>query len=341
MKKALFIGFLFWYIPQSYGQELSLVPTIDSTRLGLKHSLDSLLKNTPKEVNISVLKQILKEISPKKEKKEHIGWKTKGKSSLLFNQSAFNFDWQGGGTSNIAGNAVFNYEFNYKKKSFSWNNKILGDYGLSFLRNEPFARKTNDRIEFNSRLGQRIKKSNWNYSFFINFLSQFDIGYEFSTDPNTDETIRIEQTHFFSPAFIQAGPGFLWKKNDNLSINIAPVTSRIILVDRKFTTTEGYQDGDFFGVNQGETARYEFGGSLAANLKFLIAKNLTFENILTLYSNYIENPKNVDVDYTTNINLKLNKYISFSFIFQSIYDDNATSAFQVRQVSGIGLDYSF
>ncbi|GAA4273288.1 DUF3078 domain-containing protein [Aquimarina gracilis] len=341
MKRVFVTIFLLFYITHTFCQKEKKVKQLDSIQSNLKKSLDSILKSTPNDLNIIVLKDILKEITPKKQKEEHIGWKTKGKFSLLFNQSAFNFDWQGGGTSNIAGNAVANYEFNYKRKSLTWDNKILADYGLSFLKDEEFARKTNDRIEFNTRLGQRIKESNWNYSFFANFLSQFDKGYEFSTDPDTDETIRIEQTHFFSPAFIQAGPGLLWKKSDDLSINIAPVTSRMIFVDKEFTNVEGYQDGDYFGVDAGESTRFEFGGALAANLKFSITQNLTVENILNLYSNYIEDPANVDMDYTFNLNLKINRYISFSFVFQSIYDDNATSAFQIRQVTGIGLDYKF
>ncbi|MDY8135293.1 DUF3078 domain-containing protein [Aquimarina sp. 2201CG5-10] len=341
MKKPIFIFFLCFCIAKSLGQEEKKVKNLDSIQINLKKSLDSLLAKTPNELNSIVLKQILKEISPKKKKPEHIGWRAKGKFSLLFNQSAFNFDWQGGGTSNIAGNAAVNYEFNYKKNSLTWDNKILADYGLTFLRGENFARKTNDRIELNSRLGQQIRQSLWNYSLFINFRSQFAKGYRFSQDPDTDETIRTEETHFFSPAFIQIGPGLLWKKSDNLNINIAPVTSRMIFVDDQFTSGPDYVDGDYFGVDAGKNSRFEFGGSFAAYAKFKLVKNITVENILNLYSNYIEDPYNIDIDYTLNLNLVVNKYISGNFAFQAIYDDNATSGFQIREVIGLGLNYEF
>ncbi len=315
---------------------------LDSIQVNLKRSLDSILKNTPSALNIMILKQKLKEITPKKPKEEeHVGWRSKGKFSLLFNQSAFNFDWQGGGTSNVAGNAVLNYEFNYKKKSLTWDNKILADYGLTFLRGEDFARKTNDRIELNSRLGQRIGQSFWNYSLFVNFRSQFAKGYRFSKDPVTDETIRIEETHFFSPAFIQIGPGLLWKKSDNLNVNIAPVTTRMIFVDDQFTSGEDYVDGDYFGVDAGKSSRFEFGGSLAAYAKFKLFKNVTMEHLLNVYSNYIEDPANIDLDYTLNINLVVNKYITGNFAFQAIYDDNATGGFQIREIIGLGLNYEF
>ncbi|OED38364.1 hypothetical protein AB832_04655 [Flavobacteriaceae bacterium (ex Bugula neritina AB1)] len=303
--------------------------------------MDSLLKNTPKELNAIVLKNILKDIAPKVVEKSSEGWKKLGKFSLFFNQSAFNYDWQGGGTSNIAGNTTIHYELNYKRKNLTWDTKILADYGLTFLRGENFSRKTNDRIEFNSRLGQRIKESFWNYSLFINFRSQFAKGYRFSKDTDTDRTIRTEETHFFSPAFIQIGPGLLWKRNDNHHVNIAPVTSRMIFVDKQFTNGPDYVDGDYFGVDTNKSSRFEFGGSLSAYTKFKIIKNVTMEHILNLYTNYIETPYNVDIDYILNINLIVNKYISGNLVFQAIYDDNATSGFQIREVIGLGLNYKF
>ncbi len=341
MRRIVLFIFLFVSLSNISGQEKKEIKQLDSIQVRLTRSLDSLLQNTTKELNIIVLNNLLKKLNPKPVKKPHVGWKSFGKFSFFFNQSAFNFDWQGGGTSNIAGNTALNYEFNYKKNSLTWDNKILADYGLTFLKGENFARKTNDRIELNSRLGQRIGETNWNYSLFINFRSQFAKGYSFTKDPDTDETIRTEETHFFSPAFIQIGPGLLWKKSDDFNFNIAPVTSRMIFVDDQFTTTPDYVDGDYFGVDAGKSSRFEFGGSLAAYAKFKVIKNVTVENILNLYSNYIEDPYNVDIDYTLNLNLVVNKYISGSFAFQAIYDDNATSGFQIREVIGLGLNYEF
>ncbi|WP_246615942.1 DUF3078 domain-containing protein [Aquimarina litoralis] len=341
MRKIVVFIFLCFLLMDAFGQEKKEIKQLDSIQVQLERSLDSLLQNTPKELNTIVLKNLLNKLNPKPIEKPHIGWRSFGQFSFFFNQSAFNYDWQGGGTSNVAGNLALNYELNYKKNSLTWDNKIIADYGLTFLKGENFARKTNDRLELNSRLGQRIAESFWNYSLFVNFRSQFAKGYSFSKDPDTDETIRTEETHFFSPAFLQIGPGILWKKSDNLNINIAPVTSRMIFVDDQFTTTPDYVDGDYFGVDAGKSSRFEFGGSLAAYVKFTIIKNVTMEQLLNLYSNYIEDPYNVDIDYTLNINLIVNKYISGSFAFQAIYDDNATSGFQIREVLGLGLNYEF
>jgi hypothetical protein len=66
---------------------------------------------------------------------------------------------------------------------------------------------------------------------------------------------------------------------------------------------------------------------------------VTFENMLNLYANYLEDPQNVDLDYTGKLNMKVNDYLSANFIFQTIYDDNAVRAFQVREVLGVGFTY--
>ncbi|MGO3260928.1 MAG: DUF3078 domain-containing protein [Mesonia sp.] len=276
------------------------------------------------------------------------GWIGSGSVSLLFNQAAFNNEWQGGGTSNYAGNLNLTYDLNYKKEDITWDNRLLADYGLTKSKDQEFTRKTNDRLELNSIVGKQVNESNWYYSFFLNFKTQFSKGYEYSDvdvlDPISgdvigQEEIRTETTHFLSPGYLQAGPGMLWKKDDNLSVNIAPATARLIFVDDAFTSTPGYTDGDYYGVDQGESTRFEFGASISAYAKFKLVENVTFENILSLYANYLEDPQNVDIDYTGNINMKINDFLSASFILQAIYDDNAVKGFQVREVLGVGLTY--
>src|SRR5690606_2479635 len=148
------------------------------------------------------------------------GWTRAGNISLLFNQAAFNHEWTGCGTSIYSGNLSLTYDFTYKHDKISWNYRLIGEYGITKNRDDKHSRKTNDRLELNSILGQQIKESNWYYSLFLNFKSQFAPGYEFNEDLNPDDAgYRTETTHFLSPAYIQFGPGMLWKKSDNLYVD--------------------------------------------------------------------------------------------------------------------------
>ena len=253
-------------------------------------------------------------------------WTRKGVFTFLANQSSFS-NWQAGGQNNFAGNVGINYDFNYKNGDWNWDNKIILAYGLTKIKGAD-TQKTDDRIELNSLLGKKAS-GEWFYSAFFNFKTQMDTG----LDPAT-QTVKI--SHFFSPAFFQFGPGMLWKKSDNLKVNFAPATSKLIIVHDHFT-----EFGSSFGVEQGDTSRYELGAAINGYYKFNLMENVSVENTLNFYSNYLEDPQNVDIDYQLNIVMKINKYLSTNFAFQTIYDDNAFRGFQTKQIIGLGVNYGF
>jgi hypothetical protein len=99
--------------------------------------------------------------------------------------------------------------------------------------------------------------------------------------------------------------------------------------------------GASFGVAQGQSTRFELGAAINGYYKFQIMENVTVEQILNLYSNYLEDPQNVDLDYQLNVVMKINKVLSTNFAFQTIYDDNAFRGFQTRQIIGLGVSYGF
>jgi hypothetical protein len=253
------------------------------------------------------------------------GWTKKGTFTFLANQATFN-NWLAGGQSNLSGNIAANYDFNYKSEKWNWDNKIIAGYGLTKIKNQD-VQKSDDRLVYNSLAGRKAG-GNWFYSLFFNFQTQFDSGFDLGSG--------IKTSHFFSPAYFQFGPGMLWKKSDNLKVNIAPATSKLIVVHPHFT-----EFGSSFGVEQGDSTRFEFGAAINGYYKFDVMENVSVENILNLYSNYIEDPQNVDIDYTLNVAMKINKYLTTNFAFQTIYDDNAFRGFQTRQVIGLGVNYGF
>lgn len=271
------------------------------------------------------------------------GWKRLGNASILFNQAAFNNSWTTGGINSIALDLNASYDLNYLKGDWTWDNKFIAAYGRARIDGSD-SQKTNDRFQINSLLGKKAF-GYWSYSFFGNLLTQFDDGIAPSTvkaQLANGQTVDVldpdapKNSQLFSPAFIQFGPGMLWKKSDNLKVNIAPATSKLILVNGQFT-----ENGSSFGVEQGDTSRYELGAGLQGYYKLNVIKNLSMENILNLFSNYLEQPENVDIDYIMNLVLKVNKYISTNLTFQAVYDHNTIQEFQIRESFGVGFNYGF
>ncbi len=275
------------------------------------------------------------EVTPAAADNDTIGpWTKKGNASLLFNQSTFN-NWLAGGENNISGSVGLNYDINYKKGPWTWDNKFIAAYGLVKTKTSSFAKKTDDKLEINSILGRQAAER-WYYSAFLNFKTQFTKGYNYTNDENGVE-IRQEYTNFMSPGYLLVGPGMLYKRDDNFKINLSPATSKFTFVNSDFTLP----DEAYFGVEEGKTLRYELGFNASLYYKLDVIANVTFENILNLYSNYLEDPQNVDLDYQLNVVMKINRYLTTNLSFQTIYDDNAFRGFQIRQVFGVAVNYGF
>lgn len=266
-------------------------------------------------------------------------WTITGENTFLINQSSFS-NWAAGGVNSFAGNLIFNYDFNYKKDKWNWDNKVLAAYGQTFQK-ETDWRKNDDRFALNSLLGYEASQY-WLYTFFMNFNTQFANGYDYSGDE------RKKISAGFAPAYLSFGPGMAFKKSDNFKVNISPAAARLI-----FVTDEELSNAGAFGVDPGKKSRFEFGASLDAYYKVPLMENITLENILKLYSNYLEDPQNVDVDYTANLFMEVNRFITVNAGVQLIYDDNTDvpkvkngvetqgPGLQVRQILGAGITYKF
>ena len=265
-------------------------------------------------------------------------WKNSGNALFLVNQSSFS-NWTSGGQSSISGTLKIDYNFNFSDNGWDWDTKVISNFGLNKISGSDFLKKTDDRIEINSVLGKKFNNDiigRWSYSSFFNFQTQFAKCYRFGKDANGNPN-RTEKSRFFSPATVQLGVGMYWKKSKNLWVNVAPMTGKLILVNRRFTENLN-ENQTFFGVKKGGNSRFELGASVRSYYKSEIFENVTMENRLSLYSDYLDRPQNIDFDCTFNFIMKVNQYVSTNLIFQFVYDDNEIKRVQVREVLGVGLN---
>jgi hypothetical protein len=265
-------------------------------------------------------------------------WKNSGNALFLVNQSSFS-NWTSGGQSSISGTLKIDYNFNFSDNGWDWDTKVISNFGLNKISGSDFLKKTDDRIEINSVLGKKFNNDiigRWSYSSFFNFQTQFAKGYRFGRDANGNPN-RTEKSRFFSPATLQLGVGMYWKKSKDLWVNVAPMTGKLILVNRRFTENLN-ENQTYFGVKKGGNSRFELGASIRSYYKSEIFENVTMENRLSLYSDYLDRPQNIDFDCTFNFIMKVNQYVSTNLIFQFVYDDNEIRKVQVREVLGVGLN---
>jgi len=77
-----------------------------------------------------------------------------------------------------------------------------------------------------------------------------------------------------------------------------------------------------FGVEAGQHTRFELGGYLRWNISFDLMENVTWTHQLDLFSNYLNQPGNIDVNWTGLLELKVNELLRTTISTHLIYDDD-------------------
>lgn len=265
-------------------------------------------------------------------------WKTKGSFAINASQTTFS-NWAAGGMNSVAGNSFFNYTANFKRNKMSWDNSV--DLGIGYIKqgDEKFF-KNDDRIVLSSKYG-RYAFEHFYYSGLLSFRSQFTDGYKSITDDT-----RVSS--FLAPAYITVSIGMDYKPNDNFSLLISPLAGRTTIVRDSLLSAAGA-----FGVTPGKNVRYEFGGVMKIDFKWDIMENISYRTTMELFSNYLEKPQNIDVNWDNVLNMKINSYFSANIRSTLIYDDDIKIQYdpdnpdkkgprlQMRNIFGIGLTFNF
>lgn len=264
-------------------------------------------------------------------------WKGSGNFSANFSQVSLT-NWAAGGESSMSGVFLMNYQANYKKDSLSWDNYFGLGYG--FLKNNgDDLRKSTDRIDINSKIGYSTA-GKWNYAGLVSFKSQFAPGYNYPRVPDDSPISK-----FLAPAYINLALGMDYK-NEILSLFISPATGKFTIVNDDALSASGE-----FGVDPGKKFRAEMGGSARLTFKKEIVKNVSAQTKLDLFSNYFNNPENIDVDWTFMLNMKVNEWLSANLVTQLKYDDDvkilnqdtnhSAPMVQFMEMFGVGLSFKF
>lgn len=262
-------------------------------------------------------------------------WKISGETALNFSQVSLT-NWAAGGQSSVSGNAFFNIGANYEKGKNIWINKLELAYGLQKQGEEDF-RKTNDKIDLSTSYGYEAAK-NWYYTSILSFRSQFSDGYDY---PNDSVVIST----FLAPAYVIGALGMEYRPNEHFSAAIMPFSGKLTIVNDDTLSAQGA-----FGVDPGDKTRIEFGGTVQLAYKQQIVENVDLQSTLQLFSNYLENPQNIDINWETMINMKINEFLSANITTTLIYDHdikitdqdgNTGPRTQFKEVFGLGLSYKF
>ena len=282
-------------------------------------------------------------------------WKKVNIVGFDLNEIAF-VNWNAGGNSSISGLFKGTFTRNYEVENQKWLNELIIRYGIS-KQDGIELRKTDDALQFNSTFGYRKDTtSNWFHSAKFNFRTQLTDGYSY---PNIDTSI----SGIFAPAYTFLGIGAEYNDREKtMQLYLSPLTVKNTLVLNQRLADQGV-----FGVTKaiydpitnellkkGELSRTELGILIMTGFKKEVFKNITLDNRLSLYTDYVNRFGNIDVDWQMQWDFVVNKYVRANINTHLIYDDDIKSKkeidgkqvtlgpkVQLKQMLGIGITYSF
>nr|WP_244175195.1 DUF3078 domain-containing protein [Flavobacterium urumqiense] len=281
-------------------------------------------------------------------------WTKKNTLGFYISEIAF-VNWSAGGTSSVSGLIKGDFSKVYTRENYKWSNELIVRYGLN-KQDGIEVRKTDDALQLNSTFGYRQDTiSNWYHSAKFNFNSQFTNGYSY---PNTE--IAISKP--FAPAYIFLGVGAEnIIKEKKRTFYISPFTfKKTLVLDQRlanqgaFGVTKAVYDANGILIMEGKRSKTELGFLMTSFYKKEIFKNINLENRLSLYSDYINNFGNVDVDCDLILDLVVNQYVKANIGTRIVYDDDIKSKkevdgtqvtqgpkAQLKQMLGVGIVYVF
>ncbi len=295
----------------------------------------------------------LETASPKEDADSTKVWKTGGVMSLNFSQVSMT-NWAAGGENSLAFGSFGSFFANYKKGKTSFENTLDLAYGIQKQGDDKLI-KTDDKIDLASKYGREIKKGLY-YSALINFKTQMASGYKYPND-------SVEISNFLAPLYILGSLGLDYKPCEHFSLFFSPLTAKITIVNDQDLANAGAFGVDKAELNdlgevikKGKKSRQEFGGYLKMQMKKDLFENVGLQTKIDIFSNYIDNPQNLDISWEVLISMKVNKFISASISTHLLYDDDVDIAVdtnddgitdkkgprtQFKEVLGIGLSYKF
>jgi hypothetical protein len=242
-------------------------------------------------------------------KPEPIYWDLGFGSSFSLNQTYLS-NWTKGGESSFASvlDLLGEATYNNKEAKTQWVNNMRINFGTINTKENGF-RKNQDLFEINSKFNRNAwGKIGMSSSLYMK--TQLANGYNYPND-------SVVVSRFLNPASITVGLGFEYKPFKNTSLNLAPLSYK-----NTFVLDTALIDQTKFGIEKDRKTMQEMGMQLVFHNKITPFKDMSVVNQLRLFSNYLNNPQNIDVDWEMNLEQRINWFFTIKLNIHLIYDDD-------------------
>ena len=212
----------------------------------------------------------------------------------------------------------------YNNKALKVSSNNFARLKLGFLKSgREDARKNLDLLETNSKLNHKAF-GKFDFSGILLFKTQIARGYNYTKVNSRDTAILVSK--FMNPAILTIGFGLDYKPNKTTSINFSPLSYKGTFVTDPAYMNQTYDstkiDQTKYGIAKDKMSLNEPGVSFMISNTYKPIKTVTVTNRLQLFTNYINNPQNMDIDWEMIAVINLNWFTDVRFNTHLILDDD-------------------
>jgi len=245
-------------------------------------------------------------------------WNDRTETSFTLNQGMLS-NWVKGGESNISTTLDITWyaDYNNKPMLLSSNSFVRLKYGLIKSGDEKI-RKNVDLLETNSKINHKAF-GKFDFSGIMLLKTQLGKGYNYTRYKlnGIDRDTAILVSKFINPAILTLGIGLDYKPNKVTSINFSPLSYKLTYV-----SDTAHIDQTKYGIAKDRRSKHEPGASFLISNEFKPLKTVSVTNRLQLFTNYINNPLNIDVDWEMILQARLNWFTELRLNTHLIFDDD-------------------
>jgi hypothetical protein len=272
--------------------------------------------------NIEIIDEAVKSKAIAADTSKKKNWKFGGTVGFAFTQQ--NSSYWIGVSESFALNVGLNVDLygNGAWGKNSWDNTFKASYAYQNNQSQGF-RKSADFFDLYSKYGRNLnQKKTLNAAFIMNFRSQFTDGFDYDKSP------RRRISGFMAPGRLLLTPGIDWRPKEYFSLFFSPVAAKWIFFTNdpfSYSTNPPPPDekpiSESHGVDPYEKVDAQFGAFVSMSFNKEIMKNVKYTSRLDFYSNYLNNPENIDIFWTNTLTFKVNKWLALGYNWNVAYDD--------------------
>ncbi|HBE42475.1 MAG TPA: hypothetical protein DDW27_15000 [Bacteroidales bacterium] len=236
-------------------------------------------------------------------------WKYRTEASFALTQASLT-NWVKGGESNVSTSFDITGYADYTNKPYNITSGNFARIKYGLIASGPKdVRKNLDLLETNSKINHKAF-GKFDFSGIMLFKTQVAKGYNYPND-------SVVVSKFMNPGILTLGFGLDYKPDKNTSINFSPLSYK-----GTFVPDTALIDQTKYGIAADRRSKNEPGISFLISNVYRPNTSISITNRLQLFTNYINKPQNIDIDWEMIVTAKINWFTDVRLNTHLIFDDD-------------------